>query len=31
MNRDKINTYLPNENKWTGISITEDAIKQILF
>ncbi|QCI25346.1 iron-sulfur cluster assembly accessory protein [Buchnera aphidicola (Sitobion avenae)] len=31
MNRDKINTYLPNKNKWTGISITEDAIKQILF
>ncbi|QCI19702.1 MAG: iron-sulfur cluster assembly accessory protein [Buchnera aphidicola (Brevicoryne brassicae)] len=31
MKKNNINTYFPNKNKWKGISITENAIKQILF
>lgn len=31
MNKDAINTHSPNINNWKGISITEDARKQILF
>lgn len=31
MNTNKINFFLPNTNKWQGITITKDAIKQILF
>lgn len=27
----KINTYLPNQHKWKSISITDNAVKQILF
>ncbi|CAL4319601.1 iron-sulfur cluster assembly accessory protein [Buchnera aphidicola] len=27
----KISTYLPNQNKWKGIYITDNAAKQILF
>lgn len=31
MNKYKINTYAPNKNTWKSITITENAIKQILF
>lgn len=31
MKKKQINTYLPNQNEWKKISITDSAIKQILF
>ncbi|AEO08483.1 Fe-S cluster assembly, scaffold protein [Buchnera aphidicola str. Ak (Acyrthosiphon kondoi)] len=31
MNENQVSTYLPNKNTWKGISITKNAIKQILF
>ncbi|QIQ41730.1 MAG: iron-sulfur cluster assembly accessory protein [Buchnera aphidicola (Microlophium carnosum)] len=31
MNKDKASTYLPNQNIWNNILITNNAIKQILF
>ncbi|QCI15813.1 iron-sulfur cluster assembly accessory protein [Buchnera aphidicola] len=31
MNNNKINTYIPKKNDWKSISITKNAIKQILF
>ncbi|ANZ22355.1 hypothetical protein ATN01_00600 [Buchnera aphidicola (Diuraphis noxia)] len=31
MKKYNINTYVPKKNEWKGISITKNAIKQILF